>query len=382
MQILSTRALIGALTVCAGAGALFAQPTNTSLPGGWSWAPIGGGSYDTGTLGTSVGGNDGQTAGPYSDTSFGVMNELDSPWYTGTDLDSQQYIQRQVFGDFGNPSAFPSPGSPGFRYANPGYIGPLGPTIGSSVPTGAGGNFPYTAAERRTITANHWNNPFPDAGGVAALGQVVYVPVAATLTAGVGWGGDEMLLKVIGGIGGQQSRFRVDANLDASWVTTDFGGITNTNNRINVNGITTVFDAGALGSFDVPWGYNVGLAAGQIDLFRDDSSNFLLDQGTNVGDPGAGLTPNSVGFSVSDAYNVLSSISQNGSSFSIDFSAAAELFIERQFGNADARAQLGPGMQGVLRLVVEWQAFRAVPTPGTAGLMLVAAGFIVRRRRA
>ncbi len=376
MQQTCSRA--AALSAVAIAASAFAVPTNTTLPGGWTWQPTGTGAFDTGLVGTPRGGGNGQTLPPFGDTSFGVMNEPGTPWFTGGDLSSQQYIQLQQFGNFGTGSP---PGPAGFRHYNFGYTGPNGPTLAGPQPTSAGANFPRTAGEARSVTLNQWNNTAPDAGGVAGFGQVVRVPVAATLTVGLGWGGDEMIVKAIGGNAAQQSRFRVDANIDAAFSTSAFGGISSTGNRINVNGITTFFDPASLGNYDMPWGFNNGgLAAGQISLTRG-SADAVFVEGQFVQDPGAGITPNSVGYSFSRNYDVLAAISQTGAAFSVDFTAAAELFLSREFGNADARAQLGPGMEGNVRLVVQWAEFRAVPAPSGAALLALGGLLAARRRR-
>lgn len=345
-----------------------ATPVNTTLPGGWSWQPIPGGSYDTGVLGTPRGGFNTQANPPFQDTSYGVMNEAGTPWFTGGDLSAQQYTQTQLFGNFGTGSP---PGPSGARFFNFGYQS-----------TAAGSNFPSTAAERRSVNVNHWNNPFPDAGGVAGFNQVVYVPVSASLTVGQGFGADEMQILAIGGGNGQTSRFRADANIRSSWTTAAFGGLVNNNNVINVNGTTTVNDPGsAFGFYNVPWGFGSPLAGGQIDLFRSNGGGFVLDQGVNIGGPGQGIPVNSVGVGLSDTYDVLSSIQQNGSSFSVTFDSSAEIFLSRQFGNADARASMGPGVEGNVRLVIEWRAFQAVPAPGAAMLLGLGGLLAARRRR-
>ena len=63
------------------------------------------------------------------------------------------------------------------------------------------------------------------------------------------------------------------------------------------------------------------------------------------------------------------------------FEASAGVAISRAFGNADARASMGPGMQGNVRLVVEWAAFQAVPTPGSLALAGLGGLLLARRRR-
>ncbi len=359
---------VAPLSALAVAAAASATPTNTTLPGGWSWQPLAGGTYDSGVVGTPRGGFDTQTVPPFLDTSYGVMNESGTPWFTGNDLSAQQYVQTQLFGNFGTGSP---PGPSGSRFYNTGYQS-----------TAPGSNFPSTAAERRSVSVNHWNNPFPDAGGVASLNQIIYVPVSASLVVGQGFGADEMQILAIGGGNGQTSRFRADANIRSSWATSAFGGLANANNVINVNGITTVNDPGsAFGFYNVPWGFGSPSASGQIDLFRAGGGGFILDEGVNIGAPGQGIPANSIGVGLSDTYNVLSSILQDGSSFSITFDSSAEIFLSREFGSADARASMGPGMEGNARLIVQWAAFQAVPAPGSAALLALSGLLAARRRR-
>jgi hypothetical protein len=349
------------------AGSATAQPINTTLPGGWSWQPLPAmnGTYDTGTIATAVGGANGQTSGPYSDTSFGVMDEPNTPWFSGADQTSQQYVQAQAFGNFGTSSP---PGPAGFRYFNFGY--------GS---TAAGSNFPSVAGEVRSLSMNNWNNPNPDAGGVATAGQIVYIPVSATFSTTLGLGADEMVFQPIGGTGGATSTFRLFGNIVGGWNTTAFGGLSNSNNRVEARGNTTVFDPGALGNYVAFWGLNSGLTPGQTSL---NMGGNIIDEGNAAGNATAGLTANSIGHAFTDMYNVLSSLPQDGSSFTVTFDGQASVALIRDFGNADARISMGPGMQGFGRLVVQWQAFQAVvPTPGAAALLGMGALVAGRRRR-
>jgi hypothetical protein len=262
-----------------------------------------------------------------------------------------------------------APGPSGSRFYNFGYQS-----------TAPGSNFPRTAAERRSVSLNHWNNPFPDAGGIAALNQVVYVPVAATLSAGIGWGGDEMLLKIIGGNSGQRSQFFVDATLSANFATTAFGGLSALNNTIRVNAVVQANDAGA-GNYDVAWGFGAS-NAGQVNVSRVGSIDAVFVNGQFAAEPSQGIPANSVGYGFTNTYNVLSSLVQSGGSFAIDFNAAADINnLVRDNGNADARASLGPGLEGNARLVVQWAAFQAVPTPGSVALLGLAGLAATRRRR-
>jgi hypothetical protein len=355
-------ACAASLLVCAAS----AQPINTTLPGGWSWNPLPSqnGTFNTGLLQTARGGFDGQTSGPYNDTSFGVMNEGGTPWFTGNDLSAQQYVQRQVFGNFGTSSP---PGPSGARYFNGGNQG-----------TTPGSNFPRSTVERRSVTGNNWNNPNPDSGGVATLNQIVYVPVSARLTVGQGFGADEMLLRIIGGTSGARSQFFVDGTINSSFLTSSFGGLTSTGNSIRVNAVVGANNAGS-GSYDTAWGFGATNNP-DVTVNRVDSIDAVFVNNAFVQNPGQGLGANSVGYSFSQDFNVLSVLNQTGSAFSFDFAATADINnLVRDSGNADARAQMGPGMSGSVQLIVEWQAFQAVPTPGAAALL--AASLLASGRR-
>lgn len=341
-------AVAAASVVALAAASASAQPVNTTLPSGWTWQPVGSFAYDTGLVGTSRGGFNGQTTPPFNDTSFGIMDEVGAPWFDGSDLSAQQYVQRQIFGNFGTSSP---PGPAGFRYFNFGYQ-----------MTAAGSNFPPSGIESRNITLNHWFNPLPDSGGVATLGQIVNVPTAATFTSGLGFGADELVVKAIGGVNANTTRVVVGLTISAIWQTAAFGGIQNLDNAIFYTARTTFNDPGAaFGNYDMPFGFGVGLGNGQIDLVR---TGTVLDQNTVVGTPAQGIVPNSTGVGFTDTYNVLSSILQDGSPFLVQYSGNALVDISRTFGNADARASAGPGLEGNARLVVEYRAWRATP-PGS-----------------
>lgn len=357
------RIAMSVMTMALVAGCAVAMPTNTMLPGGWTWQSVGAGSYNTGLQGTERGGGNGQTIGPFNDTSFGVMDEAGTPWVTGNDVSAQQYVQRQRFGNFGTTGAMG-------RYNNPGYQG-----------TGNNANFPQIGSEARSVSLNHWNNTAPDAGGVATLNQIVRVPVSATLVVGLGYGADEMILKMIGGSGGQRSQFFVDSTINASFSTTAFG-IATTTGTMRVNAIVAANDAGG-SNYDIAWGYGASNSSGDPSISRVGSMDAIFENGVVVGEPVQGLSPNSVGASISRTYDVLSSLVQTGGAFSINFAANAEIInLVRDFGNADARAQMGPGMEGNARLVVEYAEFRAVPTPGAIALLGLGGLVATRRRRA
>ena len=376
----------------------------TTLPSGASWVQIGGlNTYDTGQGTTETGGFDGQTSGPYQDTSFGVTNEPGTPWFTGNDQSAQQFVQTQVFGDSGTNSP---PGPSGARFYNggdtvgdgTGFTGPA--TVNSpSAPTNEGANFPSTAVEERQVSLTDWNNTNPDVASAGTVGQQVFVPTSATLTLGLGWGSDEMQMAVIGGTSGATSEMRVDLNLYGMWdsnldaatnAATLFGYAGADRNLINMNAIMEVNDAGDGNEYGldgvsgVPWGYGNGGSANLVNFGRDSTTDQVMVGGAYLQEPGQGIPGNSVGHFTQQAYNVLGSVG-GGAMFTNDFRSEAEIFLSRNFGNADARVSTGPGMQGYAQLVVEYEVWEiaAVPEPSRAVLLLgglLAAG--LRRWRA
>ena len=364
-----------------------AQPTNTTLPGGAVWQLMGSGNYDTGNQSTDAGGVNGQTTGPYNDTSFGVMNESGTPWFTGNDLSAQQYIQNQIFGNFGTNSP---PGPGGARFYNFGYTSPNTINVSGQM-TSAGSNFPTNATEQRSVTLNHWNNANPDAGGVATIGQQIFVPVSATLTMTNGWGADELLLAVAGGTASFTSTFRVDLNSYGMMGTSAFGGLSSgytsgDRNLINMNAIMEVNNAGG-GNYGFDgngeaWGYGATLGSNTVSFSRD-GADAVFEEGVFIGDPGQGIPVNSTGHSMTINYDVLAALVENGGTFLVDFESQAEIFIQRLSGDADARASAGPGMQGTARLVVVYQIWTAaaVPEPTSFLLFGVAMAGLARRRR-
>lgn len=200
-----------------------AAPTYV-LPAGWTWQLQSTSSYNSGTQYTETGGKDGQTSGPYNDTSFGVMNEPGGvPWFTGNDQSDQQFIQQQIFGNYGtNYSAGPPQlGVPGTRFynngtpgtstvnqvtPNNGYNSGTGQTSFNAGSTSAGANFPSNAVEKRTVTLTNWNNTMPDDSMRPFVpGMQVYVPTGGTISTSRGYGGDEMYIGIMGGTSGSTS---------------------------------------------------------------------------------------------------------------------------------------------------------------------------------
>ena len=364
---------------------VIAQPSSSTVSNG-EWTNVGTGLYDTGVLTTDAGGIAGQTSGPYFDTSFGVMNEAGTPWFTGNDLLAQQYVQQQAFGNLGSASPSPNPwghagppavGDPAARHYNYGYGG-----------TTAGSNFPTIAAEKRSITVNHWNNTNPDSVIMAAIGQQVYIPASATLEIDMGWGGDEMLFDMIGGLSGPQSKFRATVDQNASYDINGTGSYTGgASGEIIYSASMQDFDAGPGNAYrSGRWGLGPS-----SDAF--DTSGSRTWEGTTLSTVTQGIPPNSIGTAISeitgaaDVINLTSSnIIENGGTFSIDFESTAELIsFVREFGEADGRVSFGPGMQGSISYRVNYDIWEvtptAVPEPGSAAILVGLAMFVAQRRR-
>lgn len=363
-----------------------AQPTNTAAAAGGAWANVGTGNYTTGQLTTETGGTPGQSAPPYFDTSFGVMDETGTAWFTGNDLSAQQFVQSQVFGDLGAASPSPAPwglagppasGDPNARFYNYGYGG-----------TTAGSNFPTTAAEQRSITVNHWNNTNPDAGGTAAVGQQVFVPTSAKISIDFGFGGDEMFFDMIGGNSGQQSKFTASVEQLASYTINGIGAYTGgASGGLTYTASMQNNDAGPGGAYQAAqWGLGGGGGAVGFDTFGTRTWN-----GTTLNSATQGIPPNSIGTAISEITGMVDMISigagsveENGGSFAVDFDSSAELtnFI-RDFGNADGRVSFGPGMLGAITYEVNYDVWEvtAIPEPGPSMFLLSASLVVLGRRR-
>ena len=357
-----------------------AQPVNTTLPAGWSWVNLGNASYDTGNLTTDSGGVPGQTSPPYSDTSFGIMNEPSTPWFTGNDLSSQQFIQLQDFGDLG--AASPSPAPWGFasappagdsqqRFYNYGYQGTI-----------AGSNFPAAATEQRTISVPHWNNANPDAGGVAVGSQEVWIPVSAKISVDVGWGGDEMYFDMIGGGSGPETQYKVTVDHDTSYSITGAGAYTGgSSGEIVYTASVQNLDAGPGAYQAANWGQ--GPTSNAFDV------SGMMSWDTTTGSPVTqGIPENSIGTSIFDLtgmreMTIISSMDviDNGGTFDVVFDSTATLLnILRVSGIADGRFSYGPGMFGQVQYTVEYERYLAmVPEPG--GLVLLASCWLLNPMR-
>lgn len=278
---------------------LYAQPSATPAAG-FYWVKTGTGSYTTGAIST--------TPGIPDDTSFGI---------NGAPPDSgSPYVQQQIFGNLGDAR-------------NTGFEG-----------TGAGTNFPNSSDEVRTVTLTDWLNANPDAAvSNGATSGTVHLQTSATLkilasatpgATGTGAGLDEFRLEVIGGVGGDQSNFFLSAEYALDWSDTRFATSGGSGTQSFNQAELIVPDAGS-------------------------GSNYEWTT-TNCGGCNTWLftpsTATAVGDSYGEDFNVTSL--EDGGMFDVNFTGTASVSIQRIWGNADARVQVGPGMQGYTELMVEY----------------------------
>lgn len=206
-----------------------------------------------------------------------------------------------------------------------------------------------------------------------------------------------MYLAVNGGTGGGNSTFQVDINiysmLNISSYAIDEGGAT-ARDFINDNAVVQVNNGGGSnygfnGTQRIAWGYNTNFGDTSIQQsnalsFNRNGSNAVFVDGSYAGEPGAGISSNSTGYSIEQEFDILSILNADGSGFDVNFESHAEMFVYRSAGNADARFSMGPGMAGEAQLVVEyelWQAVLIVPEPSTVLLGGIAGlAFILKRR--
>lgn len=370
-----------------------AMPT-MALPAGYTWQLVNNQVYTTGTVYTETGGYNGQTSGPYYDTSYGVMDEPSTPWYTGNDQSDQQFIQQQVTGNYGTNSP---PGPSGFRFYNNGTPGvtTLNQTSGS---TSGGANFPSNAKEIRTITLTNWNNLNPDNSmATATVGQIVNMPTGGTISTSRGYGGDEMFMAVNGGTSGGTSQFGVSFNIYSMMASTQYGinegNLSSDRDYINGSVTLQVNNAGG-GSYGFDGSnriaYGLGIASdpsinqGNI-VSGGPVSGTSYENGVSTGAMVAGIPANSVGDSIDQNFMIAAgAVDQTGSTFQISFESQAEMWAWKNFGDADARFSMGPGMAGNGVLNVNYEVWQVVAIPEPSSALMGAVGGLalcLRRRR-
>lgn len=286
--------------LCLSTTYLLAQPAATPAPG-YSWICTSSDTYNTGAQST--------TPGVPDDTSYGVNG---NPPDVGC-----PYVHDQLFGNIGDDR-------------NDGCGG-----------TNIDENFPINSTEIRTVTLSDWNNTNPESGVAAgATSGTVCLQTSAILhilpsvnpgDPGTGAGGDEMRLEIIGGNSGAQSDFNITATYDLTWADNRF-------NTSGGSGVQTV-NQPSLTANDAGSGNNYEWTT------TTDNNTWLFTPATQIG----------IGNTYGQDFMVTSL--EDGGSFQVNFTSSASVAISRNFGNADARAQFGPGMQGLTSLEVSYKCW-------------------------
>jgi len=240
------------------------------------------------------------TPGAPGDTSFGLSGDSDPTSCSGScggNCDGEAYIQDRVFGS-----------TPGFN---------------------------SSSCEQRAVTLTQWNNLFPDSGvSNGATSGTVYLPTSASVNiipapnpgdSGTGAGGDENRFWVIGGDSGPQSNFNISVDYDISWQIVDFS-LSGSSGNENFNFTVTYNDAGSGNEYETS-GWNNYTTAGFGNTFSE-----VLPVST-------------------------SDLSQTGGTFEVIFDSNSSITVTRNWGNADAKAQHGPGMEGRASHVVNYQVW-------------------------
>lgn len=240
------------------------------------------------------------TPGSPGDTSFGLSGDSDPTNCSGScggNCDGEEYIQDRMFGS-----------TPGFD---------------------------SLSCEQRAVTLNQWNNLFPDSGvSNGATSGTVYLPTSASVNiipapnpgdSGTGAGGDENRFWIIGGDSGPQSNFNISVDYDISWQIVDFS-LSGSSGNQHFNFTVTYNDAGSGNEYETA-GWN-------------------------------NYTTNGFGNTFSEVLPVSTSdLSQTGGTFEVIFVSNSSIVVTRNWGNADAKAQHGPGMEGRASHMVNYEVW-------------------------
>ena len=351
-------------------GFAYSQPA-TQLPAGYSWVQSGGNmTYLNGPFytGNASGNNSntsccsgGATMCGSSDTSFGGAVQCSSVPWSVVGTPGANFIQAQKYGNIGT-----------CDNSLAGLAVVCNPGVGG---TSAGANWPSSTTETRRVTLTNWNNTSPESAiSGLPLGSrtsgTVWLPVSATLRFrddgignGTGAGADEMRLTMIGGDNSSCSTWKIDASYNLSVaVSGAYGGVSGVNGtKINESisqTLSNVPNAGNSGSDNKYHATdNVNHSSG-CGGFQSSQNSWYFPGGSNTSAVGTGFAL---------GYNILSALVQNGATFTVDFTSAQSIAIDRTGGSSgDARATMGPGMGGKVELEVVYQVWTIqAPAPVT-----------------
>lgn len=308
-----------------------AQPSITPAPG-YSWKKVSTSTYSTGAQRTGC--KSGGGACGTNDSSFGLDIQC-PPDLPSTIVSGCPEIQKQVFGNIGESGS----NLTGLAVTqNPGCGG-----------TSAGSNWPSASTATRRVTLTEWTNSNPESAVMnGATTGTVCIPTAARIVIangavcdGSGVGADELRFLVIGGNSGSQSSFNITANYKLDWSSSKYSGSGSTGTQTVTQNLV-VYDAGSGNNYD--WSKQ-----------QTNDSWYYPSAGNNVASFGTALQQT---FAVPVA-----SISQTGGNFTVDFTATASIDLTRAFGNADARASMGPGFHGNASYEVVYDCWQLTADP-------------------
>jgi hypothetical protein len=256
-------------------------------------------------------------------------------------------------------------GSPGSTYIQAQMYGNIGVSAAEGLgvqcnPAAGNPNFPNNTSETRRATLTNWNNPNPEVTGATN----VCIPKSAKLVFmddgpgnGTGVGADDLKLYIIGG----------DVNNCTDWHITY-----NYSMKINVSGhitddfiiqptpvyqhLTGIPTAGQGNSYDASNAVNHTNTCGS---FQAINSGWLFNP-TNQ---------NSVGTGYNQTKNLsVGLLAFTGENIDLDFTSYHNILIDRGTvigggDGGDAKVTAGPGMQGKVRLEVEYECWEALDDP-------------------
>lgn len=339
-----------------------AQPSATPAPG-YVWVKTTANATFNGGTGYTGGGNGNQTASPcgntancgVNDTSFGWASQCSTVPSTTVGTPGNNYIQSQVFGNFGQTNAN--------NAANAGLSLSCNPATGNP-------NWANSTSETRRVQLNQWTNTNPNSGVAnGASSGTVFLPVSSKLELlddgvgnGTGVGADELRFTTIGGNGGQCSSFKIVAtygmrlNVPAAEFAIVNDAVIPTQTVTQVLGFFP--DAGSGNSYNVTDGVAHNAGCGGITASASSwyfPSGNQAAFGTGVGTTNTGASAGNLGAKV---YTSTSNIGQTGGTFNVDFTASANITTTREGGNADGRATMGPGLGGKARYTVTYDVWQ------------------------
>jgi hypothetical protein len=259
------------------------------------------------------------------------------------------YVQKQLFGNVGQ------------NNTNNPNLANLSLTCN---PAAGSPNWPSTTSETRKAVVPHWLNPKKDMAGTAILGEEIYLPTKTELEIlddgvgnGSGTGADELRFTILGGNSGQCSEYFIRAKHDLKLNVADSEFNITANPIIPTVSVeqtlSGVPDAGSGNSYNAT---DNNLHNNGCGSFLSSANSWYFNGG-NQSAFGTGVGSSSGGGGVRKLFPNNGTIKQDGSNFDVLFTGNFELELFRNWGNADARATISPGMGGKARVVATYDVW-------------------------